>query len=385
MTYPYVRVSGEPRERGRQYGSAARARIEVSLHGYAAAFGKSAGIDWPDARAMALPYRSLIAELDPSIIEEMEGIAEGAGLDFADILALNCRTEIMAASMVAKDLGPAKTDGCSALAVLPERTADGGVLLAQNWDWLVHSVDSVVVLEVIRDEGPNYVTAVEAGLLAKTGMNSAGLGVCTNFLVAQADGSRTGLPYHVLLRALMDQETLPDAYELLQRHPRAASANFLLGHNDGVAADIESEPGGADRLHLRMPDNGVLVHTNHFCSPIDRPDIALKLVPCSPFRFDRLTALLNARPGGVTVKKLTEMLADHASFPKSICAHADPRVDPLKQETTALGIAMDLRRGEVWLADGNPCVAPWRRLSISDGFAKPSSVTDPAFSPGYVR
>ena len=31
----------------------------------------------------------------PDLIEEMEGIAEGAGLDFGTILLMNARTEVM--------------------------------------------------------------------------------------------------------------------------------------------------------------------------------------------------------------------------------------------------------------------------------------------------
>ena len=35
----------------------------------------------------------------------------------------------------------------------------------------------------MQDDGPDFVTVVEAGLLAKTGMNSSGIGLATNALV----------------------------------------------------------------------------------------------------------------------------------------------------------------------------------------------------------
>jgi isopenicillin-N N-acyltransferase-like protein len=65
------------------------------------------------------------------------------------------------------------------------------------------------VLEVRQDEGPDFVTVVEAGLLAKTGMNAAGLGLVTNALVTDADVGEPGLPYHVLLRAHPDPAAHP--------------------------------------------------------------------------------------------------------------------------------------------------------------------------------
>jgi isopenicillin-N N-acyltransferase-like protein len=94
---------------------------------------------------------------------------------------------------------------------LPSATADGSTLLGQNWDWLIHTRETLVVLEICRRERPSLVTVVEAGLLAKMGMNSAGLGVATNFLLTKADDGRAGVPYHSTLRAILDCETITDA------------------------------------------------------------------------------------------------------------------------------------------------------------------------------
>src|SRR6266446_10660130 len=70
--------------------------------------------------------------------------------------------------------------------------------------WLLHAAQTLVVLEARPDDGPDFVTVVEAGLLAKAGLNAAGLGLVTNALVTDADVGEPGLPYHVLLRAILD-------------------------------------------------------------------------------------------------------------------------------------------------------------------------------------
>ena len=54
-----------------------------------------------------------------------------------------------------------------------------------------------MVLEAEQDEGPRFVTVVEAGLLAKFGLNSAGVGILTNALVCDGDTGEPGVPYHV--------------------------------------------------------------------------------------------------------------------------------------------------------------------------------------------
>jgi hypothetical protein len=77
--------------------------------------------------------------------------------------------------------------GFKELAVLPGASENGHTLLGQNWDWLIHAWETTVVLESEQDQGPNFVTVVEAGLLAKTGMNAAGLGLVTNTLVSDRD------------------------------------------------------------------------------------------------------------------------------------------------------------------------------------------------------
>ena len=111
------------------------------------------------------------------------------------MLAINVRTEVMFAAKARQVASDARRVGeCSAFAVTPERSADGHTLIGQNWDWLLHAADTCVVLEVQQDEGPDFVTVVEAGLLAKTGMNSSGIGLVTNALVSDADRGEAGHP-----------------------------------------------------------------------------------------------------------------------------------------------------------------------------------------------
>ncbi len=359
----HVRVEGTSYQRGRQYGRQAAPRIRLSVQAYQQTFAHYAGWDWPTVRREAARFEAPIGKVMPAYLEELRGIADGAGLDLADVLAINVRTEVMFAAK-ARQAPRTETQPpaeCSAFACVPAPGQKDPVLIGQNWDWLLHSAQTLVVLEVRQDEGPDFVTVVEAGLLAKTGMNSAGLGLVTNALVTDADVGEPGLPYHVLLRAVLDCTTVTDALQVLQAGPRSSSANYLIAHAGGAALDIEAAPGDFTRLYPLYPEDGALRHTNHFLADIHPADLALWAMPSSAVRLQRLRAAGTAR----TLDDFGVLLADHADHPHSICAHADPADHPCEQGATIASVLMDLAARRIWLAAGNPCQVPYEQLDIT--------------------
>ena len=369
---PRIRVAGTPYERGRQYGRQARAQVRLSVQAYRRVFEHYAGWDWPAVRRAAAAFEAPIAAFRPAYLDEMRGLAEGAGLDVADVLAINVRTEVMYAAKARQaPLAHRIPAECSAFALVPAPRAPGEVLLGQNWDWLLHSARTLVVLEARQDDAPDFVTVVEAGLLAKVGLNAAGLGLVTNALVTDADIGAPGLPYHVLLRAIFDCATVTEALTVLQAGMRSSSANYMIAHASAAALDVEAAPGDFTRLYPRFPDQGLLLHTNHFLSPRLHPvDVSLWAMPSSAARLQRLQAIATATAkGGASASAALDgfrtLLADHADYPHSICAHPDPDEHPLEQGATIASVLMDLNARRVWLAAGNPCQAPYTELDLS--------------------
>lgn len=373
--YPRIRVSGTPRERGRRYGAAARDRIHRSRAGYEAAFAQAAGWSWEQAVAAAAPLEAVIAAAFPAYLEEMHGIAEGADLTFADVLTMNARTEVMwaATARQAAAMRAGHARECSSFALLPRRTAAGHTLVGQNWDWLVQGFDTVVVLEVEQEDGPNFVTVVEAGLLAKASMNSSGLGIATNALVTSADRGEPGVPYHVMLRALADCHSLTDAVNVVQRHWRSSSANYLLAHRDGAAINLETAPGDYSQVYPHLPENGALVHTNHFLAPLrEVTEVSVYAMADSLVRLQRVRFAIAESAEPATIESLNAALADHADYPNSVCCHPDLREAPDERWATVMSVIMDLDARTVWLSSGNPCEYPHRQLTFGNLLDKPS-------------
>src|SRR5260221_7160322 len=148
--YPFIRVSWPRRQRGQAYGEQARDRIHRSVAGYQQACAHYAGWDWATVCKEARQYEAPIGDLYPAFVEELSGIADGAGVGFEDVLALNVRTEVMFAARArdARSQRARMTGECTAFAVLPRVSARGHTLVGQNWDWLLHCFGTLVVLEV---------------------------------------------------------------------------------------------------------------------------------------------------------------------------------------------------------------------------------------------
>ncbi len=367
-SYPRIRVSGGPAERSFRYGELAREQILLVRAGYERAFA-ARGVDWGRARERASAHLPAIRQHFPGLLTELEGIAGGSGLPFEDVLAMNCRTEILweQTARAAAAVAPWLRGECSAFALTPARTAEARTLVGQNWDWLQTLAGGVIVLEVERPDGPNYVTVVEAGLLAKTTLTQSGLAIAINTLACSLDGGRDGVPFHVLVRALADAEHAFDAVELLAGVPRASSGNYLIGTADGAALTIEAAPGDVRTVQPIAAENGTVLHTNHFLRPVPGAhDLAPTAMPDSYVRHARLRDLIAEPAGPLSVDDLRAALTDHADHPSSVCCHPDDRAHPDTRWATLASVIMEPATATLRLAPGAPCETPWETLDYSE-------------------
>lgn len=376
--YPRYRVRGDAAARSRSYGQLAREQILVTRTGYERAFAAK-GVSWGAAVAFARDFVPAIERHFPELLVELRGIAEGSGLPFDDVLTMNCRTEVMwraavrKAGAVAPWFAAGRADAarfgaeCSSFALEPDRTAGGHALVGQNWDWFEVLADGVIVLEVEREDGPNFVTVVEAGLLAKTTMNEAGMAIGINTVVCSLDGGPHGVPFHVLVRAVADAEHVSDVVELLSTVPRASSGNYIVASEGGAVLNVETAPGDARTVHPLVATNGAVIHTNHFVrEPAGGFDLAGAQMADSFVRYGRLQRRVVDRTEPLAVAELQGVLADHADAPGSVCCHPDTRSDPAARWVTLVSAIMEPATRTLHLAEGKPCDTPWREYDYRE-------------------
>src|SRR4030042_7125627 len=89
---PFIRAAGTHREIGQQIGSAARDQIQHSIMSARNLIEQTYNtleLDWDGALIQARKYLPFAQERYPQYVEEIIGMAEGAGVTFNDLTVLN--------------------------------------------------------------------------------------------------------------------------------------------------------------------------------------------------------------------------------------------------------------------------------------------------------
>ncbi|WP_426509278.1 C45 family autoproteolytic acyltransferase/hydrolase [Dactylosporangium sp. McL0621] len=354
---PLISAIGTPRKCGTTYGSVAALAIAANTANYMARFA-AVGIDVQRARDYGALFRVASHRHAPRVAEMLDGVAEGARVNVDEIYALNGRTELIY-SVDPDDAGSDRRAGageCTAVAVLGERSTSGHTLLAQNWDWHPDQRPYALLLDTTDEHGRRVVALTEAGMLAKAGLNDAGLGVCVNMLGTTRDRRDGGVPYHVLLRAALEQPHLGAAIRAVCSVPRGASINLLMGQafpggTPGEAIDLEVAPGDVGFVH---PVDGVITHANHFESALSAVDTLKSIGSSSFFRAARARRLLGTGPIGE--ERIKAVLCDHGGFPASICRHDQgEEVDDADRTESLFTLVLDLDERRISIAPGPAC------------------------------
>ncbi len=359
LPLPVIAVEGGPAECGRAYGTVAAELISQNLELYRRRFAVQAGLDGAQVRRAGAGFRQVTRQWVPQIATMLDAVADGAGVSVEEVYALNARTELL--------YGATSTE-CTCLGVLDRWTESVHTVLAQNWDWHPAQRPYCLLLATRDERGFVVATLAEAGMLAKTGLNSAGLGLCLNMLRCDRDGRPGGLPYHVLLRAVLETDNLALALRVVCQSPRGASINLILGQSypgwgGGEILDVEAVPGDVAVLH---PVDGVIVHANHLVSNLPVRDWYKDRGGSSYFRAARAARLLApvAAQQKVTWDDLARLLADHMSYPHAICRHVD-RLDAEEERSESIySVLLDLDERRMAVAAGPPCQGrySWRSL-----------------------
>jgi isopenicillin-N N-acyltransferase like protein len=357
---PLIEISGSPRERGRQYGEQAREQIERSIAWYSEQFSATASLSWDVVLANARRWEPLVEAYLPEALPEMQGIAEGSGFRYEEILALNGRGELSAGNPFLDDAA----EGCSSYSILPEAAGDGHAYCGQNWDWRSAIVDTVVMLRIEQPGLPTIVMQVEAGQVGRQGANSAGIGLNANGLGARF-GDRLGMPQPYIRRKILNSRDMNDALEAVFRSRQALCTNLLFSHRDGFAIDLETTPG---RHGWGYPVDGVLVHTNHFryFVPKQIEGTYRYFSPDSLYRAERIERVLarsrETATGEAMRALIHEALSDHLGYPDSVCNHPNENDPWWDQNETVASSIVDLTTGEYWIAHGRPCANEYELL-----------------------
>jgi isopenicillin-N N-acyltransferase like protein len=344
--FPLVEVCGSSYEMGYQHGVQASGLIRRTI-GW---IGRLTGLSLDELSRNALAFLPILQAFSPAFVEEVRGLADGAGISFEQALLCQVRGEAARVAGV-EPFRPA--EGCTAFAFTGSATADGQPLAGQNQDLQPEFEDLGVLLRVKPDDGrPQALMFTYAGQLGYAGMNEHGLAHFNNVLFDYK--WRLALPRQPLKRVLLEQLTVAECITLLERWRVCSAANAVLSDR-GRIADIEMRPEGIARYHGEHSD--ARLHTNHYLTP-QFADRETHTVPDSPVRLDRLAALAGAAWGRITAETIKGWLADHAGDPGGICRHG------AHGWHTIAGYIAEPAKGLFHVRRGYGCTGTWKTYEV---------------------
>lgn len=222
---PVVVLTGTPHEMGVAMGALMKNEISAFVPKYMEMTQQRAGERYSDAE-LDKAWDSVSKYMTPRYIEEMKGVAEGAGLPF----------DLVRRAHMVPVVG---TYSCSAVAVWGKATRNGHLYQIRNLDYAVgaHLQDIPMVAVYIPQEGVPHINVAFAGVIGvNTGMNAEGIA-----LSEVGDSPQRDYPYDLdgahfmsLFRDILyDAHNLDEAVQKIKDAKRIKKYHFVVG--DGKA------------------------------------------------------------------------------------------------------------------------------------------------------
>lgn len=326
MSLTVVRASGSPRSLGWAQGEGSAEGIAAALRFY-----DDLGPDVRGLGASAAPYIDAARAELPDLVDELEGLAEGAGVSFEEISFLNCMEEVW------------DFEACTTM-------VHGRFFMhAEQW-YAGH--DQVTIVIAAPDGGPGFVSPTCSGFLPAVGVNASGFAQGIDSLSAEDDVVRNfaaGIPRVILSRNPLGA----DGFDV------AVAATDVAGRAGGYAHVFASASRSAvveTSATWRGLIKKVLAHTNHYLvsgAPNGRASKG------SQSRLARAEQLLAEAPPA-SLEDCAGLLGDHESIPQSICLHENGAA----ASGTVFGLACDLSNGRMIVSDGPPCEERWATFEV---------------------
>ena len=219
-TIPVLDLSGTPAQIGAAHGEAQRDRIRTAVDRFLSYMLGGAAVPLTEEAMWShwAPQVAVNQREAPALVEEMRGIARGAGVPFERIFLLNSLLDLNSFRYLG--LAENLVGGCSTFGVVA--AADGGrTLLGQTYDMPEFHQESLAVLRLKPSQGPRQLVFTFAGIVGAAGLNEAGIGVNINYLSPRDVG--LGRLHSVVVRQALAGSQLADALTPTILPPRAAA------------------------------------------------------------------------------------------------------------------------------------------------------------------
>lgn len=294
----------------------------------------------------------------PDLMEELAGMADATGLSLAELLINNGFTDFIdtiynLGRSTQPTVAPRNVaDNCTAFLVPKSRSANGQAFFGQTWDMHASATPYVILIQGEPQAAPNFLTFTITGCVGMIGMNSAGMAVGINNLMA-ADG-QIGVTWPFVVRKILQQDNLEAALDCLTSAKLAGAHNYLLLDKQGKGYEVEAM---STSFHIHELAEETVAHTNH-CLIEKHLRLARERPPASQHssenRLNRARELL-ARDE-IALDDLMALTRDE----QAICTRPKP---PMDVESCGAAI-MCPSSGDFWTVWGLPAENEYEHFII---------------------
>ena len=258
----HLTLAGSPRQRGIIHGETMRGKIQDLIGSWKDWLVQGRGVS-PDQYFQELVcetnFMKAIERWTPDLLEEVKGIAEGAGVDFTTIFAFQLQDEEWWFGLERGETLQDQTRRCSSIGWKGE--AGSPSLVAQNMD-MPDYLDGYQVVLHIKDNLSEVESLIfsAAGLIALNGVNNHSIGIVCNSL-SQLNHSRDGLPVAYVHRGVLERKTFSEAKSFLNTIHHASGQNYILGSPTKIV-DLECSTNQVTEYSQPVRSRSIC-HTNH--------------------------------------------------------------------------------------------------------------------------
>lgn len=246
--------------------------------------------------------------------------------------------------------------GCSSFATWGDKSADGQLLVARNFDFYVGDqfADNKIVDFVTPAQGHQFVTVSWCGMSGVvSGMNMAGLTITLNAAKsALPTGSAT--PISVLAREILQYAgTIAEAVAIARKRHTFVSESLLIGSAaDNKAVVIEKTP---DSVAVYDPQQHEIICTNHYQSKgLGAATLNQQQMreSASVYREQRIAELM-AQAGPLSPAKAAAILRDQGGLGGKFIGYGNEKA--VNQLICHHSVIFQPAKRVIWLA-----AAPWQ-------------------------
>lgn len=359
-----LELTGSPRQRGRCHGEALKELICEFADSITEVHQQNNNyltVATPSLKDFCYRNLGFMKKYARELVDEMEGIAEGAGVKFSDILLLNAFLELedLRAPALGGKILPDSLWGCTTFNIPAEISANGKAFIGQTYDMEKYYQKFLVLQKITNAHGPDALVVSLAGIIGLNGMNSVGIGSVINKITAT--DARPGVIYPFVMRKILASQRIGDALGAAIFSPRASGINYQLC-GSGLAFCAETS---ATRYELLDCRSGI-AHTNHYVgSKMAGFETANWLSHGgSMVRKEVADSLISRNKGKITPAMLQRWMQDHTNYPRSICAHGFPEENEKTAFHTIFALVMAPEEGWLEICPGNPCENIFSRYSL---------------------